>query len=242
MPEFKERFFIAPPVPTSETKKDDNDNLLPVYLDERGDPMLWSGDFPLPTIDSRVFIKVNNIGWALVKGYYASGGYVGVMTLPISPPVWLCEQWLEEQKNPSSSEWVKQGIGCEFGSELSLAEPGTTGELQHVILTLQYCLETFEATCQCGRCDPCTQGKEDITKAISTVEELDWRGNTGTSGRHARFLLQRAAAKAEFDDLRAVARFVRDCLPSHLVLHDNATPAEIAAYASRNDWRLTEVA
>jgi hypothetical protein len=172
MPEFKERFFIPPPVPTSETSNDANDNLLPVYRDEQGEPLLWSGDFPLPIIDSRVFVKLNKIGWALVKGYYASSGYVGVMTLPINPPAWLCEQWLEEQKDPSSPEWLKQGIGCEFGSELSLVEPVTTSGLQHIVFTLQYCLETFEGACQCGTCDPCTQGKNDIKKAISTVEAL----------------------------------------------------------------------
>jgi hypothetical protein len=219
MPEFTERFFIFPPV-----------------------SMLWSGDFPLPAIDSRVFIMMNNIGRALVKGYYASGEYVGVMTLPISPPGWLCEQWLEEQKNPSSPEWVKEGIGCEFGSEVSLVEPSRTNGLKHVVLTLQYCLETFEATCQCGTCDPCTVRKDDINKSIAMVEELDWSANTARGGHPARFILQRAAAKAEFDDLKAVARFVRDCLPPHLVLHDNATPAEIAAFASRNDWRLTAIA
>jgi NADH:ubiquinone oxidoreductase subunit F (NADH-binding) len=45
--------------------------------------------------------------------------------------------------------------------------------LRDVILTLQYCLETFEATCQCGRCDPCTKGQDDIRSAISALEELE---------------------------------------------------------------------
>jgi hypothetical protein len=57
MPEFTERFFIPAPVPTSETKKDADDNLLTVYLDQQGEPLLWSGDFPLPAIDTRVFVK-----------------------------------------------------------------------------------------------------------------------------------------------------------------------------------------
>jgi len=34
-------------------------------------------------------------------------------------------------------------------------------------------LETFEAACQCGRCDPCRAGSEDIRKAISIVEEFE---------------------------------------------------------------------
>ena len=45
--------------------------------------------------------------------------------------------------------------------------------LREVILTLQYCLETFEATYQCGRCDPCTKGQDDIRSAISALEELE---------------------------------------------------------------------
>lgn len=44
--------------------------------------------------------------------------------------------------------------------------------LNSVIHTLQYCLETFEQTCACGRCDPCTRGQEDIRQAIRTVEDL----------------------------------------------------------------------
>lgn len=90
MSEFIERFFIPFPNATSEKRKDANGNLLDVYLDERPEPLLWSGDFPLPSINSRVFVKRNNIGPALVKGYYQSGRYVGVMTLPMRSPWWLC--------------------------------------------------------------------------------------------------------------------------------------------------------
>lgn len=42
--------------------------------------------------------------------------------------------------------------------------------LRDVILTLQYCLETFEATCQCGRCDSCTKGQGAIRNAISAAQ------------------------------------------------------------------------
>jgi hypothetical protein len=42
--------------------------------------------------------------------------------------------------------------------------------LRDVILTLQYCLETFEATCQCGRCDPCTKGQDDIRNTIAHLD------------------------------------------------------------------------
>jgi hypothetical protein len=47
-----------------------------------------------------------------------------------------------------------------------------TEPLEDVVFTLQYCLETFEQTCQCGHCDPCTKGKRDITRSIRTIEDL----------------------------------------------------------------------
>jgi len=43
--------------------------------------------------------------------------------------------------------------------------------LRSVILTLQYCLETFEENCQCGRCDPCTRGRTEIEQSIRAVED-----------------------------------------------------------------------
>ncbi len=49
---------------------------------------------------------------------------------------------------------------------------GRKQSLQSVIFTLQYCLETFEQACQCGRCDPCTRGQEDIRRAIRIIEDF----------------------------------------------------------------------
>jgi hypothetical protein len=49
---------------------------------------------------------------------------------------------------------------------------GQKQRLQSVIFTLQYCLETLEQACQCGRCDPCTRGQEDITRAIRIIEDF----------------------------------------------------------------------
>lgn len=43
--------------------------------------------------------------------------------------------------------------------------------LRSVILTLQYCLETFEQNCQCGSCDPCVRGRGEIRQAIQTLED-----------------------------------------------------------------------
>ena len=58
--------------------------------------------------------------------------------------------------------------------------------LQSVILTLQYCLETFEQSCQCGRCDPCTRGQGDLREAIQTVEDLQ-RSSTEQADRGGSF-------------------------------------------------------
>lgn len=44
--------------------------------------------------------------------------------------------------------------------------------LQSVILTLQYCLETFEQSCQCGHCDPCVRGQGEIKVAIQALEDV----------------------------------------------------------------------
>jgi hypothetical protein len=119
----EERFFIPKPIPTARTKKDKNGNTFPVYLDARGKPMMWSGDFPIPEIGSRVYIKLNGIGWAIVKGYFESCGYVGLMTLASNPPNWLRNQQEREKLEGRIPDWRKAGIGCEFGAELSLARP-----------------------------------------------------------------------------------------------------------------------
>jgi NADH:ubiquinone oxidoreductase subunit F (NADH-binding) len=44
--------------------------------------------------------------------------------------------------------------------------------LKSIMLTLQYCLETFQGTCQCGTCDPCTKGQKDIEQAIEDVQNV----------------------------------------------------------------------
>ena len=69
--------------------------------------------------------------------------------------------------------WENEGgMTATLPSE-AIATPANRGEcarLRSVILTLQYCLETFQQTCQCGQCDPCTRGIEDIRQSIRDVE------------------------------------------------------------------------
>ena len=57
----------------------------------------------------------------------------------------------------------------------ALAFDMKTEPLHDVILTLQYCLETFEQACQCGHCDQCTKGQKDITRSIHTIESLPFQ-------------------------------------------------------------------
>jgi hypothetical protein len=126
----QERFFILTPTPTDQTEpvkySDGTSKDFPVYLDASGKPMKWSGSFPIPAIGARVYVTMNRIRWAVVKGYFDSEGYVGVMTLPTRPPKWLRDQRKRAQKEPGYAnrpKWVKEGIGCEFGSEISLKRP-----------------------------------------------------------------------------------------------------------------------
>jgi hypothetical protein len=92
-----------------------------------GDQRLkWSAPFPLPALGTRVYITMNNIGWASIEGFFAEDGYVGVMTRAEDPPQWLREQRLRDQANPRHADkpdWWKQGIGCEFGAEIALEKP-----------------------------------------------------------------------------------------------------------------------
>lgn len=51
-------------------------------------------------------------------------------------------------------------------------------EASDLQMTLQYCLETFEQSCQCGECDPCTRGQEDIRRGIAKLDEIINQGKT----------------------------------------------------------------
>lgn len=119
-----ERFFILTPTPTDGTTTDSIGNVFPIYLDASGLPMKWSGSFPLPAIGSRVFVTMNSIGWAVVKGYFESAGYVGVMTKATNPPKWLRAQHRRDLKSGRTMpKWRIEGIGCEFGAEIALKRP-----------------------------------------------------------------------------------------------------------------------
>jgi len=128
-----ERFFILTPTPTGHRGKDHGGNEHTIYLDASGKEMFWSADFAIPSIGQRIFITMNSIGWAVVKGYFVSetdtDNYVGVMTLATRPPKWLRDQHKRDLKHgffgsgSPMPQWMKDGIGCEFGTEIALKRP-----------------------------------------------------------------------------------------------------------------------
>jgi len=63
-------------MPTPAGVKDDGFALY----DSGEERLRWSAPFPLPAIGTRVYITMNNIGWASIEGFFAEDGYVGVMT------------------------------------------------------------------------------------------------------------------------------------------------------------------
>lgn len=70
----------------------------------------WSGDFDVPAIGEDVIIRVNGIGSAKVVGYATQNGYLGVMTVPYSPPDW----WVRQNGSPSPDN-----AALAFGAEIS---------------------------------------------------------------------------------------------------------------------------
>lgn len=128
-----ERFFILTPTLTemrkpipSETGKPLNDKLLMVYHDASNKEMLWSGSKPIPYIGEKVFVNMNGIGAATVKGYYATDCenccFVGVMVLPDNPPEYYKKNIQQAKKDPKAPNWRKEGIGCITGNELRMGD------------------------------------------------------------------------------------------------------------------------
>jgi len=113
--------------------------------------------------------------------------------------------------------------------------------LQSIILTLQYCLETFEASCRCGRCDPCTRGQNDIREAIQLLERLTQRDQTLTADAPSvRYALARTDIRIEFLDRASLIQFVRESLPPNSISSDDPTNTEIAAIVAARRYTLIE--
>ena len=79
------------------------------------DMLKWSADFEVPSIGEDVTIRINGIGRAKVVGYASQNGYLGVMTVPYSPPDW----WTRQNGPPSPDN-----AALAFGAEISSIVPG----------------------------------------------------------------------------------------------------------------------
>lgn len=75
----------------------------------------WSACFDVPSIGEDVIICINAIGRAKVVGYATQGGYLGVMTVPYSPPDW----WIRQNGPPSLDN-----AALAFGAEISRIKSG----------------------------------------------------------------------------------------------------------------------
>lgn len=124
MSDYYEKFFIEKPEATGTRVAAPFDKnkrrTVPAYRTSDGRLLKWSAEFALPEIGQRVYINMNGIGWAKVKGYFEADGWLGVMTLAENPPEWLRKQNERDAKDERKPGWSKAGIGCEFGTEILL--------------------------------------------------------------------------------------------------------------------------
>lgn len=112
-----QKFFIPKPKATREKIGADGR----VYVTREGIRLGWSNPLPLPMIGDHIDITMNSIGRARVEGYFMEGGYVGVMTKALYPPKWLVQQ--RKEVPADAPQWIRDGIGCEFGREISIRKP-----------------------------------------------------------------------------------------------------------------------
>lgn len=123
-----ERFFISKPDAAGHADYDfdGNKEQLPTYREANGNVLYWSNrsGMQLPNVGDQIMITMNNIGPAIVHGYFASGDFLGVMTKALNPPTWLKRQNKEDAKRADLPRWSREGIGCEFGGEIKPYERG----------------------------------------------------------------------------------------------------------------------
>jgi hypothetical protein len=115
------KFFIPAPTGTGRTIAAGHAE----YVTAEGVRLAWSGrGMPLPNIGATVNVTMNNLGLATVMGYFSEGGYLGIMTRLHNPPEWLKKQKQQRLARKNDPQWVKDGIGCQFGTEISPINSG----------------------------------------------------------------------------------------------------------------------
>lgn len=75
------------------------------------DQVKWSAEFEVPRIGADILIRINDIGRARVVGYATQDGYLGVMSVPYSPPAW----WVRQNGSASPDN-----PALAFGAEIAL--------------------------------------------------------------------------------------------------------------------------
>lgn len=73
------------------------------------DQFKWSAEFEVPAIGADVLIRMNGIGRAKVVSYATQDSYLGVMTVPYSPPDW----WVR-QNGPATLDNAALAFGAEI--------------------------------------------------------------------------------------------------------------------------------
>jgi hypothetical protein len=53
---------------------------------------IWAGKAPPPAIGSKVTVIINNLGPAVVVGYFVEAGFLGLRVQHDSPPDWYIKQ------------------------------------------------------------------------------------------------------------------------------------------------------
>jgi hypothetical protein len=56
------------------------------------DAPAWFGGEAPPKVGDTIRVTINNIGPAVVTGYFIEEGFLGVLNQPISPPDWYVKQ------------------------------------------------------------------------------------------------------------------------------------------------------
>lgn len=122
-----ERFFIDKPTATGEKDAEG----FHLYRESDGSLLKWSGGrmATIPEVNQKIWITMNGIGPAIVQGYFASDGFLGVMTKALNPPAWLKLQNEKGSKDMTKPLWYRMGIGCEFGTEIALSAPRKRSEV-----------------------------------------------------------------------------------------------------------------